>query len=162
MTPISIDDIREAFGLLTQWEDRYRFLIELGEQLPPLDADQRCEDNRVTGCMSQVWIVARPAPDAPTLIEFAADSETGTIKGLAAVLIAVYSHRRPDDILALDPDAVFEALELHEHLSPNRHVGVYAMVEHIRTLARLHAAASPKPVQDKPAVRHRVGMTGLA
>lgn len=160
MTTPTINDIREAFSLLTDWEDRYRFLIELGEQLPPLDATQRCEANRVTGCLSKVWIVARPAADDPGRLEFLGDSETSTIKGLVAVLIAIYSGNSPENIADLDPDCVFETLGLHDHLSPNRHVGVYAMVERIRALARPHLA-SPTVAHGNAAGRLIPGITPL-
>jgi cysteine desulfuration protein SufE len=134
--PFTLDEIVEGFRLLDDWQNRYEYLIELGERLPPVDARAKIETNRVQGCMSKVWIVARPDPGQPRRLVLDADSDTGTVKGLAAILVALFSARTPQEILAADADGIFTELGLFEHLSPTRHVGVYAMVEFARNLAR--------------------------
>ena len=134
----SIDEIIGSFQFFDNWEDRYRFLIELGERLPALAADQHNEQNRVTGCVSQAWIVAEPGPEPGTLC-FGGDSDAATVKGLIAILLSLYSGKSTSEIADLDADQVFEQLRLYDHLSPTRHVGVYAMVEKIKAIARAHA-----------------------
>lgn len=134
--PFTLDEITESFRLLDDWQSRYEYLIELGEMLPPFDRRAQIEANRVQGCMSKVWVVARPDPEAPQRLVLDADSDTGTVKGLAAILLALYSGKAPREILAADADALFTELGLFEHLSPTRHVGVYAMVEFVRAIAR--------------------------
>ena len=134
-----VDRIVEIFEFLDDWEQRYQFLIELGAKLPPFPASAQREEHRVTGCMSKVWIVADPDADDPLRLRFHGDSDTSTVKGLVALLLALYSGRSAEEVLATDADAFFERLGLFDHLSPTRHVGVYAMVEKIRALAGRHA-----------------------
>jgi cysteine desulfuration protein SufE len=134
-----IDRIIEVFEFLGDWEQRYQYLIELGAKLPEFPPAEQRDENRVTGCMSKVWIVARPDPDDPHRILFHGDSDASTVKGLVALLVSLYSGRTAEDVLATDADDLFERLGLFDHLSPTRHVGVYAMVEKIRALARAHA-----------------------
>lgn len=134
--PYNYEEILEGFRLLEDWQDRYAYLIELGEKLPPFEEAAKIEANRVQGCMSKVWITVRPDADQPQRLVLAADSDTGTVKGLAAILVALYTGKTPQEILETDADRVFAGLGLFEHLSPTRHVGVYAMVEFVRELAR--------------------------
>lgn len=146
----AIDEIIEAFQFFDNWEDRYRYLIELGEHLFPLAPDQQIEQNRVTGCVSKAWIVAQPGPKPGSLI-FGGDSDAATVKGLIAILISLYSGRSTTEILSLDADQVFKKLRLYDHLSPTRHVGVYAMVEKIKAIAHAYAIDFAK---DPNAKRH--------
>jgi cysteine desulfuration protein SufE len=132
-----IQEIIEAFQFFDNWEDRYRYLIELGEKLPPLAPEQQNEQNRVTGCVSRAWIVARPG--TPGSLIFSGDSDAATVKGLIAVLISLYSGKNSTEIASLDADRIFEQLRLYDHLSPTRHVGVYAMVEKIKLIANSYA-----------------------
>ncbi|MBI3153946.1 MAG: SufE family protein [Burkholderiales bacterium] len=134
-----VDRIVEVFEFFDDWEQRYQFLIDLGAKLPPFPASAQREENRVAGCMSKVWIVAHPDADDPRRLRFHGDSDTSTVKGLVALLVTLYSGRSAEDVLATDADAFFERLGLFDHLSPTRHVGVYAMVEKIRALAGPHA-----------------------
>ncbi len=133
-----IQEIIGTFQFFDNWEDRYRYLIELGEILSPLAPEQQNEQNRVTGCVSRAWIVAQPGPDPGSLI-FSGDSDATTVKGLIAVLISLYSGKNSTEIASLDADRIFEQLRLYEHLSPTRHVGVYAMVEKIKSIASSYA-----------------------
>lgn len=139
----TIDDIRATFELLYEWDDRYRYVIELGEQLPPMDPVLQSDANRVHGCVSKVWIIARAAPGSDVL-EFSGDSDASIVKGLVAILASLYSGKTPDEIARVDADRLFSELGLYDHLSPTRHVGVYAMVEKIKSIAAAYAeSASP-------------------
>ena len=124
-----INDIVDNFELLGDWDTRYQYLVDLGESLPVFDDRLRTEDNRVKGCISKVWVHAYRDPDAPGDVRYAGDCDTAVIKGVLALLIDLMSGRSPEDIAALDVDALFEQLQLAEHLSPNRHFGIYGIVE---------------------------------
>jgi cysteine desulfuration protein SufE len=131
----SLEDIVETFEILGDWDQRYQYLIEVGEQLPPLPEDARTEHNRVKACMSKVWVCAWPDPQGCGKVMFRGDCDTPIIKGVLALLIQLCSGRTPAEIQALDMDEVFRRLQLDEHLSPNRHVGVYAIVELMKAQA---------------------------
>jgi cysteine desulfuration protein SufE len=138
----SLADIRADFALLDDWEDRYRFLIELGRALPPLDETHRTEANKVRGCASQVWLHTRITDaDGKPRLEFSGDSDAHIVKGLIAVLLALYDRHTPDEILAADANALFAELGLAGHLTPQRSNGFAAMVARIRTDAAAVAAA---------------------
>jgi cysteine desulfuration protein SufE len=146
----SIDDIIGDFEVLDDWEERYRYLIELGRGLVPIDEADRTDANKVRGCASQVWLVTRieeaDGPD-PRLF-FAGDSDAHIVKGLVAVILAIFSGRRASEIARLDPEPIFTALNLKEHLTPQRANGVASMIERIRHQARaaVHGAADqPSP-----------------
>jgi cysteine desulfuration protein SufE len=158
---VDFQRITETFRFLDDWESRYQFIIELGSKLPAMEPDDKIESNRVHGCMSMVWIKARTAAGDPSRIELDGDSDTSTVKGLVAILVSLYQGRPIDEVAAIDADEAFESLGLFDHLSPTRHVGVYAMVEHIKAqarelLARSHAGAdsrTPAPALDGTAAR---------
>ncbi len=138
-----LDRIVETFEFFEDWEDRYRYLEELGERLPALPVSLKTPEHQVHGCVSQVWVVAEPESGRqPVVLRFRGDSDTPIIKGILAVLLAMYDGRTPEEALALDPDRLFHRLGIYEHLSPNRHVGVYAMVEKFRNLARAFRQAA--------------------
>lgn len=126
---LTIDEVTENFELLEDWDQRYAYLVELGEALPAMDDAFRTEENRVKACMSKVWVCARPDPEDGKRLVYQGDCDTAIIKGVLALLIGVMSGRTRDDILALNLDYLFDTLNLAEHLSPNRHVGIYAIVE---------------------------------
>jgi cysteine desulfuration protein SufE len=136
------DALVETFEMLGPWEERYRYLIELGRQLPPLDEPERTEANKVRGCMSQVWLTARLEPGPPPRLELRGDSDAHIVKGLIALLFKLYAGRSPAEILALDVQSVFERLGLENHITMNRRNGFYAMVERIRRLAENATAAA--------------------
>jgi cysteine desulfuration protein SufE len=140
-----INEIIDNFSVLDDWDDRYRYLIELGRELPPLAEAAHNDANKVQGCASQVWLDTNVRPngaDGPVLT-FAGDSDAHIVRGLIAVLFAIFSGKAANDILAIDALAVFEKIGLREHLTPQRSNGFRAMVERIRTEANtaLHAAA---------------------
>lgn len=130
-------DIRADFELLEDWEDRYRYLIELGRSLPPLPADVAVDANKVRGCASQVWLVTRRSvgADGTTRLSFAGDSDAHIVKGLVALLIALYRDTTPAEALAIDAKAELATLGLNAHLSPQRSNGLVSMIERIRTEA---------------------------
>lgn len=132
----NLDDIVEIFELLGDWDQRYQYLTELGEKLPVLPGELRTEDNKVRGCMSQVWVCAYRDEDSPGLVRFHGDCDTSIIKGVLAVLIQLSAGKKVEEIEQLDVDELFTRLNLDEHLSPNRHIGVYAIVELMKQQAR--------------------------
>ena len=141
---MTLDDIIADFALIDDWEERYRYVIELGRSLPELPESARTEENRVRGCASQVWLqtnIARDAAGEPAL-DFRADSDAHIVRGLIAILLALYSGRTAREILATDALAAFGKLGLIEHLTPQRSNGVRSMVERIRRDAAAAAQAA--------------------
>jgi len=127
MTEIS--DIVDTFELLGDWDARYQYLMELGDQLPAMPASLKTEANHVKPCISTVHVAAFADPEAPGRIQFVGDCDTAIIKGVLALLISLCAGRSSDEIQAIDMDDLFQRLQLDEHLSPNRHVGIYAIVD---------------------------------
>lgn len=140
-----IEDIIENFSLLDDWDDRYRYLIELGRELPPLGDAAHNDANKVQGCASQVWLQTTVRPDGPggPVLSFEGDSDAHLVRGLIAVLFAIYSGKSAKDILAIDAVGLFEQLGLREHLTPQRSNGFRSMVERIRSDARAALTAAP-------------------
>jgi cysteine desulfuration protein SufE len=143
--PTTLDEIVENFALLDEWDDRYRYVIELGRNLSPLSERDRSEANKVQGCASQVWLATTVRPDAATgpILAFAGDSDAHIVRGLIAILFAMYSDKPAREILSADAIALFERLGLREHLTPQRSNGFRSMVERIHSDAR--AALAPAP-----------------
>jgi len=134
----TIDEITENFALLDQWDDRYRYVIELGRTLPPLPDNAHIDANKVQGCASQVWMVTHVKPDGaggPILI-FDGDSDAHIVRGLIAILFALYSGKSAREILATDALALFDRMGLRENLTPQRSNGLRSMVERIRAEAK--------------------------
>ena len=125
------DEVVEEFGFFDDWMDRYQYLIDLGRRLPELSASEKVEENQIKGCQSQVWFVAEQRDGR---LEFRAISDAAIVSGLIAVLLRIYSGRRPQDILDTPPDFV-TALDLEKHLSPTRSTGLASMLEAIRRYA---------------------------
>jgi cysteine desulfuration protein SufE len=138
-----IDEIIDNFSLLDEWDDRYRYLIELGRELPPLAAEAHNDANKVRGCASQVWLDTRVRPNGAggPVLSFVGDSDAHIVRGLIAILFAMYSGRSAKDILATDAVALFEKMGLREHLTPQRSNGFRSMVERIHSDARAALAA---------------------
>ncbi len=140
---MSIDEILDNFALLDEWDDRYRYIIELGRGLAPLPEEARTDANKVRGCASQVWLRTDVSPDGGDgpVLTFAGDSDAHIVRGLIAILFALYSGKSARQIAGLDPFATFDRLGLREHLTPQRSNGLRSMVERIRADARLALAA---------------------
>jgi cysteine desulfuration protein SufE len=135
---MTIDEITDNFSVLDEWDERYRYVIELGRGLPPLNEKDRNDANKVQGCASQVWLSTALRPngaDGPVL-SFLGDSDAHIVRGLIAILFAVYSGKPAREILATDAVEVFNRLGLREHLTPQRSNGFRSMVERIRADAR--------------------------
>lgn len=140
----SLDEILENFEFLDDWEDRYRYVIELGRTLPEFPDDARNEENKVRGCVSQVWLtrsVDRNAEGEP-VITYKGDSDAHIVRGLVAIVLAVFSGRSASEILDTDIDGIFKKIGLREHLTPQRSNGLTAMVDRIRDDARSALAAA--------------------
>ena len=135
---MSIDDLIDAFELLSEWEDRYAYIGDLGDQLAAFDEEQKTERNLVHGCMTRVWIIGAPTDGDSPVIHYRADAEGPIIKGLVAILLLMFRNKTAEEVLATDADELIDRLGLEEHLSPNRHVGMYAMVDKIKGIARAH------------------------
>lgn len=138
----SIDEIKDAFALIDDWEERYRYLIEIGKALPGLPEAQRTEDNRVKGCASNVWVVThvdRPGPDA--VIRFDGESDAHIVKGLVALTLAYYSGRPAREVATDDAFGLFRSFGLEQHLTPQRSNGVRSMIDRIRRDAAAATAA---------------------
>jgi cysteine desulfuration protein SufE len=133
---MSIKRVIETFHILDNWDDRYDFIIDLGKKLPGIPADEQCDHNKVMGCMSNVWITAETNPEQADNILLHADSDAPIVRGLVTILVLLYNDKPLKEIEETDIDALFEQLSLAEHLSPNRHVGMYAMVEKIKQQSR--------------------------
>lgn len=131
-TDITSDDIVDTLSFFDSWEDRYKYIIDLGRELPELAAEQRTEDNLVRGCQSQVWLVSRREGDR---LYFDADSDAFIVKGLLAVVLAAYNGKRAEDIRDFDIEGYFSSLNLLKHLSVTRGNGLRAMVQRIQASA---------------------------
>ena len=132
---VDAEEIAEALEFFDDWEDRYRYIIDLGKDLPPLPENLRTEDRYVHGCQSQVWIDHRL--DAETgHLQFVIDSDALIVKGLAGIVLAALNDRSPGVIANTDVEAYFERLDLLKHLSPTRGNGLRAMVERMQAMAR--------------------------
>jgi cysteine desulfuration protein SufE len=145
---MTIDEIIDNFAVLDDWDDRYRYVIELGRGLTPLPEADRSEVNKVQGCASQVWLATTPRPNGPAgpVLDFVGDSDAHIVRGLIAILISLYSGRPAREILETDAIAMFERLALREHLTPQRSNGFRAMVERIKADARRALVANSQTV----------------
>jgi len=142
---MSLATVQSDFDLLDDWEDRYRYIIELGRELAPMPEDLKTESTKVRGCVSQVWLkseVNAGRGAGPTL-HFIGDSDAHIVRGLIAIVLALYNDKPAREILAIDPATVFEALGLKEHLTPQRSNGLASMVERIRADARAALGSHP-------------------
>ncbi|MCZ6710581.1 MAG: SufE family protein [Gammaproteobacteria bacterium] len=131
---MQLAEIQESFSFFDSWEDKYRFVIDLGRDLIPLDETNKREENLIRGCQSQVWLVSDYDKNTDTLT-LAIDSDAHIVRGLIAIVLTAYNERSPTEILAFDIEDLFEELQLLQHLSPTRGNGLRAMVARIRDVA---------------------------
>lgn len=134
-----IEVLTDEFDLLGDWEERYRYLIDLGKALPELPQGEMTDANKVKGCASQVWLVSETEAGPPRRLHFRAQSDAHIVRGLAALLVRIYSGRTPDEIRSVDAREVIASIGLAEHLSPQRSNGLNSMV------ARIQAEAGAAP-----------------
>jgi len=137
----SIDKILEDFDYLEEWEDRYRYVIELGKALPDLPEADRTAANKVLGCASQVWLVSDAGDGPDPILIFRGDSDAHIVRGLVAIVLAIYSGKHASVIEKLDALEVFRSIGLVEHLSAQRANGLRSMVNRIRAEAKAWVAA---------------------
>lgn len=135
--PAAFTEIAENLSFLDDWEDRYKYIIELGQALPPLAENEKNSATKVNGCVSQVWLVTERIGEH---LSYRGESDAMIVRGLAAILIALYSDRSPAEIAETDAIVIFDELGLREHLSTQRSNGLVAMVNRIRSEARAIAA----------------------
>jgi cysteine desulfuration protein SufE len=149
----ALDELVDEFDLVGDWEERYRYVIDLGRTLEPLG--EHCDADKVRGCASQVWLITRREPDGR--LGFRGDSDAHIVRGLIAILLRLYSGRRPDEILAFDARAAFDRLGLSGALSAQRSNGLASMVERIRGDARAASQETPLPEGEGGARAEGVG-----
>jgi cysteine desulfuration protein SufE len=129
---VTVDDIIDSLGFFDNWEERYKYIIDLGKELPEMDASLRTDGYLVRGCQSQVWLVDEWRAGK---LFFQADSDAFIVKGLLGVVLAAFNGKTPGEILAFDIDAYFTQLDLLQHLSSTRGNGLKAMVKRIQDRA---------------------------
>ena len=135
--PLSIDEIIENFSFIDDWEERYRYVIELGRDLEDLPQEAMTSENKVEGCVSQVWLTTEVNGDAPNpTLTFKGDSDAHIVKGLVAIALATFSGKTAKDILETDADAIFDQIGLRDHLTPQRSNGLSAMIGRIKSDAQ--------------------------
>jgi cysteine desulfuration protein SufE len=133
----TIDEIRDNFELLDEWDDRYRYVIELGRTLEPMPEGEHSAANKVNGCVSQVWLQKLvDRDDGAPVLKYRGDSDAHIVRGLVAIVLSLYSGRTPQQILATDAIAVFDEFGFRDHLTPQRSNGLRSMVERIKTDAK--------------------------
>ncbi|NIJ42484.1 cysteine desulfuration protein SufE [Parvibaculum indicum] len=139
---MSAEELIEDFAFLDDWEERYRYVIELGKDLQPLTDEEHSPENKVTGCASQVWLVREihPGEDGRPRLVFRGDSDAHIVRGLIAILLRIFSGKTPEEIASIDAREIFGKLGLNEHLSPQRSNGLFSMVARIQAEAKAVAA----------------------
>ncbi|MCW5716975.1 MAG: SufE family protein [Bauldia sp.] len=142
---MKIEQLYDDFALLDDWEDRYRYLIELGRDLEPLPDAERTAANKVSGCASQVWLWTRVEDGAEPRLRLVGDSDAHIVKGLVAVVLALFDGKTASEIAAIDAEAAFRRLDLAAHLSPQRSNGLRSMVTRIKADARRVAPGETHP-----------------
>ena len=130
---ISLQNLTENFSLFDDWEDRYRYLIDLGKSLDPMPESLKTDQTLVPGCTSRVWIICKTNSNGA--LYFVADSDAHIVRGLIAILLIAYQHKTPEEIRSIDIEGCFKTIGLDQHLSPNRRNGFFAMVERVRALS---------------------------
>lgn len=137
---MDVAELEENFAFFDSWEDRYAYLIDLGRELRPMPDALKNETTRVDGCLSQVWYVLEP-DDGTGRLRFLADSDSAIVRGLIAVLLALYEGQRPEEVSGRAAHELFERLGFANHISPNRRNGFASMVSRIEALAAARAAS---------------------
>jgi len=136
-TEISQADILDAFEFLDDWEERYSYIIDLGKSLPAFPESEKTAQHIIHGCQSQVWLIHR-VDEASNKVYLLIESDAIIVKGLAAVVLAALNTKTPDEISALDINALFEKMDLMRHISPTRGNGLRSMIERVKLIAQNH------------------------
>ncbi len=132
---MDIDEIIENFQFLDDWDDRYKYLIELGSALPEFPVEQQTPENKVQGCVSQVWVIYEKTSDADPVLKFKGGSDAHIVSGLVAITLAIFSDKKASEIIETDEMKIFNSIDLSEHITPQRSNGLRSLVERIK----LHA-----------------------
>ncbi|MGJ8526921.1 SufE family protein [Maritalea sp.] len=135
---MDFDEIKESLEFLDDWEDRYKFVIDLGNELPTLPEHEKSAASRVEGCVSQVWLVVDEAEQQK--LNFRGDSDAMIVKGLVAIVVALFSNKTPKEVLDTPAQEVFQEIGLNEHLTSQRANGLRAMIDRVYAEARARAA----------------------
>jgi cysteine desulfuration protein SufE len=130
--PTAIGTIRDDFAFLDDWEDRYRYIIELGNELPPFPEEARDAKHKVQGCVSQVWLLTHRTDERDPVLDFEGDSDAHIVRGLVAIMLALFSGRRASEIVKIDAEGLMSELGLDDHLTPQRANGLRSMVKRIK------------------------------
>ncbi|GAB2183193.1 SufE family protein [Roseibium sp. LAB1] len=140
----SLSEILETFDFLDDWEDRYKYLIDLGKEMPDLSEAEKTDTNKVRGCVSQVWLITSidKTSDGTPVLSFRGDSDALIVQGLVAIVTSLFSGKTAQEILDTDVEAIFATLGLQDHLTPQRSNGLKSMVGRIRTDAQGALAAA--------------------
>lgn len=136
---MNVNQIIEDFEFIDEWEDRYRYVIELGNQLEPYPEENKKPETKVKGCVSQVWVTSELRPDKETgesILHFSGDSDAHIVRGLMAIVFGIFSDKTPDQIIDTDYQSIFQTLDLKDHISPQRSNGLNAMVARIQADAK--------------------------
>jgi cysteine desulfuration protein SufE len=139
---MSIEQIISDFEFIDDWEDRYRYVIELGNQLEPLAEELKTAESKVKGCVSQVWLISerKPGPNGEDILHFTGDSDAHIVRGLMAIVFIIFSDKSPREIVQTDHEQIFKTLDLKDHISPQRSNGLSAMVLRIKADAEAELA----------------------
>jgi cysteine desulfuration protein SufE len=132
---LNIEDLIEGFELFEDWEERYRYIIEMGRKLETFPDDEKTELNRVQGCVSSVWMLSEVEAGSQARYSFKADSDSHIVRGLISILLMIYSDKTAAAIASVDIENIFDRLGLGRHLTPNRRNGFFSMVERIQNVA---------------------------
>lgn len=138
---MNIDEIIENFQFLDDWDDRYKYLIELGSALPEFPVEQQTPENKVQGCVSQVWVTAEKTADADPILKFQGGSDAHIVSGLVAITLAIFSDKKASEIIETDEMKIFNSIDLSEHITPQRSNGLRSLVERIKLHAQQALAA---------------------
>lgn len=138
---MDIDEIIENFQFLDDWDDRYKYLIELGSALPNFPIDQQTPENKVQGCVSQVWVTVEKSSGQDPVLKFHGGSDAHIVSGLVAITFAIFSNKKASEILETDEKQIFDSIDLSEHITPQRSNGLRSLVERIRLHAQQAIAA---------------------
>jgi len=137
-----IQELKDTFEILPDWEERYGFIIDLGKKLEPLPKHAYSEEYKVRGCMSQVWLIAEAEESDSSAMIFKGDSDAHIVRGLIAILLLIFSGKTAQEIVDTDIKAIFEELQLEQHITMNRRNGLFSMVETIQRLAAARLATA--------------------
>ena len=134
---MDIEEIIENFEFLDDWDDRYKYLIELGNMLEPFPEELQTAENKVQGCVSQVWVTSQASQDQDPALTFHGASDAHIVSGLVAIAFAIFSGKRASEIMACDEKAIFDRINLSEHITPQRSNGLTSLVARIKSDARV-------------------------